>query len=161
MVVQPGDVVVTDFNFGPMPYQHWSLVSDRKCGKGQYMLISATDRTGTVQEETWDVVTQGKKTYVADIQFNTSLSELLGRARTQIGSWDYCVRTKNCEHFIKWAGGLKVTSAQVRNGVGAGVATVAVVAVLAEKPTALKYLGGFVLAAGIAVALTKAAEKTD
>ena len=138
MVVQPGDVVVTDFNFGPAPYQHWSLVSDRRCKKGRYMLISATDRTGTVREESWDVVTQGKKTYVTDIQFKISPSELLDRARSQIGLWDYSVRSKNCEHFIKWVGGLKVSSAQVINGVGAGIASVAAVAALAEKPTALK-----------------------
>lgn len=51
-----GDIVVSNFDV----YQHWSLVSDSLCEKGLPMLISATKRNGTVQEESWDVVTQGK-----------------------------------------------------------------------------------------------------
>jgi hypothetical protein len=54
--VQAGDVVVTTFGMD----QHWSLVSDKFCSLGKNMLISATKRTGTVREEPWDDVTQGK-----------------------------------------------------------------------------------------------------
>jgi hypothetical protein len=73
LVVQAGDVVVTQFGI----YQHWSLVSDRLCSLGKNMLISATKRTGTVQEESWDDVTQGKHTYVAVSNTEKSISQIL------------------------------------------------------------------------------------
>lgn len=99
--IKAGDIVVSNFSV----YQHWSLVSDSLCGKGLPMLISATKRTGTVQEESWDIVTQGKHTYPAEISYDRPVSEVLEHARTQIGKWKYSVTDYNCEHFAKWATG--------------------------------------------------------
>ena len=155
LVVSPGDVVVTNFGI----YQHWSLVTDRVCELGNYMLISATKRNGTVQEEPWHVVTDNKETYVAEIETSYSVQQVLANARSQIGQWVYSVTDRNCEHFVKWASGLKMSSTQVKAGVGGAVAGAAAVAVISENPKLIKFLGGAVLVGGVAVLLAKAVEK--
>ena len=96
LIIKPGDIIVTDFGI----YQHWSLVTDRICSKGTYMLLSATKRNGTVEEEAWDGVTQNKPSYVADIVLSKPLVDVLAAARSQIGLWAYTVSTNNCEHFV-------------------------------------------------------------
>jgi len=153
--VKAGDVVVSDFGV----YQHWSLVSDKLCNSGLPMLISATDRNDTVKEETWNKVTKGKKTYVADVSYSHTISDVLRKARSQIGIWSYSVSEKNCEHFIKWATGLEVTSTQVKAGVGGAIAGIAIVGLVAEKPNLLKILGSALLLGVIALATSKANEK--
>jgi len=153
--VKPGDVVVTNFGI----YQHWSLVTDKYCNLLKPMLISATKRNGTVQEEPWDVVTGGEYTYVVDAKHKKTITEVLRLARSQIGNWSYSVADNNCEHFVKWSTGLKISSTQVKNGVGGLALGAAIVGIVSEKPTALKFLGGALLVAGIAVAVTKAVEK--
>ena len=155
LVVQAGDVVVTQFGI----YQHWSLVSDKYCSLGKNMLISATKRTGTVNEEPWDDVTQGKHTYVAVSNTEKSIPQILLDARSQIGSWAYSVTDNNCEHFVKWCSGLKVSSSQVKAGVAGAVVGAAAVAALAENPKAFKILGGAALMAGLVIMASKAGEK--
>jgi hypothetical protein len=155
LAVEPGNVVVTDFGI----YQHWSLVTDKFCEKGRNMLISATKRTGTVKEETWDVVTQGKKTYVASVSYTTPVSEVLHNARSKIDSWQYSVTDNNCEHFVKWASGLKVTSTQVKAGFGGVVAGIAVVGLVSENPKTWKLVGGALLVGGLAMYATRPKEK--
>jgi len=157
IVVKAGDVVVTQFGV----YQHWSLVSDRVCALGKNMLISATKRTGTVQEEAWDSVTQGKHTYVIETNSDKQISEILSAARSKIGNWVYSVTDKNCEHFVKWSSGLQVSSTQVKAGVGGAVIGGAAIGMLAENPNALKILGGAALIAGIAIMASKAIEKNE
>lgn len=155
IVVKPGDVVVSQFG----PYQHWSIVSDKMCSMGKYMLISATKRTGTVAEETWDTVTQGKTTYVANITSNKPIISILADARSQIGKWAYSVSSKNCEHFAKWSSGLEFSSTQVKAGVGGAVTGAAAIALLAENPNAIKILSGAIVLAGIAVLAAKTTDK--
>jgi hypothetical protein len=157
IVAKAGDVVVTQFGV----YQHWSLVSDRSCSLGKNMLISATKRTGTVQEETWDTVTQGKHTYVIESNEDKLVSQVLLDARSQIGSWAYSVTEQNCEHFVKWCSGLKVSSTQVKAGVGGAAVGITAVAMLSDNPNALKFLGGAALVAGIAIMASKALEKKE
>lgn len=154
LAVQAGDVVVTQFGL----YQHWSLVSDKLCAQGKNMLISATKRTGTVQEETWDAVTQGKHTYVAVTETDKSIPEILSDARSQIGKWVYSATNNNCEHFVKWGSGLKVSSKQVNAGLSGALVGGAAVAALIENPKMFKILGGAALMAGIAVLKAKAAK---
>ncbi|WP_422473665.1 lecithin retinol acyltransferase family protein [Endozoicomonas sp. ALB032] len=157
LVVTPGDVVVTDFGI----YQHWSLVTDNLCDKGKPMLLSATKRNSTVQEEPWDVVTKGKKTYIANAQRKKDAAEMLQAARSQIGRWKYSVDSANCEHFIKWASGLEVTSTQVTNtAIGAATGALAV-GLVAENPKFIHFLGGALLVGGVALALTRAAQKSS
>lgn len=155
LVVSPGDVVVTNFGI----YQHWSLVTDRVCEMGKYMLISATKRNGTVQEEPWHVVTDGKETYVAHVEGELPIQQVLSKARSQIGKWSYSVTERNCEHFVKWASGIKVSSTQVKAGVGGAVAGAALVAAVSENPKLIKFLGGALVVGGLAVFAAKALEK--
>ena len=155
MNVKAGDVVVSDFGL----YQHWSLVTDRFCELGLPMLISATERNMTVQEESWEAVTQGKKTYVTELNYTKPLTEVLAEARSQIGQWSYSLTSKNCEHFVKWSTGLKVSSSQVKAGVGAAGATAAVLGLCSENPKVAKILGWSVLIGGLAVLASKALEK--
>ena len=153
--VKPGDVVATNFGV----YQHWSLVTDKYCDSEKPMLISATKRNGSVQEELWDVVTGGKYTYVVEAKHDKTIKEVLILARSQIGKWSYSVANNNCEHFVKWSTGLKISSTQVTNGVGGLAVGAAIVGIVSEKPTILKFLGGALLIAGMAIAVTKAVEK--
>ncbi|EOY4517341.1 lecithin retinol acyltransferase family protein [Vibrio vulnificus] len=155
IVVSAGDVVVSDFG----GYQHWSIVTDTFCSKGLPQLISATKRNGTVREEPWDVVTQGKHTYVADIKYDRPVSEVLRLSRSKIGSWVYSLTDNNCEHFAKWATGLKVSSTQVVAGVSGAAAGAALVGLCAENPKAAKLLGGAVVLGGLAVLAARAVEK--
>lgn len=150
--VKAGDIVVTQFDF----YQHWSIVSDRCCSLGKNMLISATKRTGTVQEEPWDDVTQGKHTYVTEVNTLKSIPQILSDARSQVGNWVYSVTDKNCEHFVKWSSGLRVSSSQINAG-ASGIAIGALgVAALAEKPNVMKMLGGAAVVGLLAVLASKA-----
>jgi hypothetical protein len=155
--VSPGDVVVSDFGL----YQHWSLVSNRLCDDGRLMLISATERNGTVREESWSTVTKDKNTYIAKMAHSRSLPEVLKSARSKIGTWKYSVTGNNCEHFVKWAAGLEVSSTQVKAGFGGAIAGVALVGAASENPSFIKFLGGALLVAGVAVAVAKATEKSD
>lgn len=125
LIVNPGDVVVTNLGV----YQHWSTVTDKFCSLGNYMLISATKRNGTVQEEPWHIVTDGKETYVAEIELGLPIAQILSNARSQIGNWGYSVTSNNCEHFVKWSSGLKVSSTQVKAGVGGAAAVLATKAI--------------------------------
>ncbi len=154
--VKPGDVVVTNFGI----YQHWSLVTDRKCDEGNYMLISATKRNGTVKEEPWHIVTDGKETYVAQVEGELPLSQVLANARSQIGTWVYSVTDKNCEHFVKWASGIQVSSTQVKAGVAGALTGAAAVAAFSENPKLIKFLGGAIVIGGLAVYAAKALEKS-
>lgn len=155
IVVNTGDVVVSDFGV----YQHWSIVTDKLCSKGLPLLISATKRNGTVQEEPWEVVTNGKHTYVANIKYDRPVQEVLKLARSQIGSWKYSLIDNNCEHFAKWATGLDVSSTQVIAGASGALAGVAIIGTFSENPKFAKFLGGIVLIGGLAILATKAVEK--
>jgi len=153
--IKPGDAVVTNFN----GYQHWSLVSDKQCQSGKPMLISATKRNGTVEEEPWDVVTKGKETYVAEIKTNRTIPEILSIARSQIGKWVYSLTESNCEHFVKWSTGLEITSAQVKSAFIGAATGATLVGLAAKKPNAIKFLTGALIIAGLCVSFSKAREK--
>ncbi|MCD9544298.1 hypothetical protein GLP24_05500 [Photobacterium carnosum] len=150
-----GDIVVSNFGV----YQHWSLVSDSLCKKGLPMLISATKRNGTVQEESWDVVTQGKYTYPAKVTYDRPVPEVLEFARSQIGEWKYSLTDRNCEHFAKWATGLKMSSTQVVAGATGAVLGVSLVGLCSENPKFANFLGGVLALGTLAVLVTKAVEK--
>lgn len=150
--VNPGDVVVTKFGL----YEHWSLVSDRVCERGKPMLISATQRNGTVQEESWDKTTENKPTSVVSIGSIKETVDVLRDARSMIGEWQYSLTSQNCEHFVKWALGLKVESVQVKNVVAAGLFGLAM-AYIFKRPK----LVTTALVAGVALASTTALNKSS
>jgi hypothetical protein len=153
--VNVGDIIVTNF----IGYQHWSIVSDRICPQGVPLLISAPDRNGTVKEESWDVVTQGKKTYVADVSKSYNVQKTLDNARSQIGKWNYSIATNNCEHFVKWSSGINVTSTQVVAGVGGAVASALIINKICENPKLIQVLGASIAIAGLAILLTRPKKK--
>ena len=157
LLVSPGDVVVTDFGI----CQHWSFVSDAVCSRGKPMLISATKRNGTVKEETWDIVTQGKRTYITKTEKLKPALEILKAARSQIGKWKYSVESNNCEHFVKWASGLKVTSTQVVNTTVGAITGAVLIGTVAENPKFVHFVGGALLVGCIFLALTRAEEKAS
>lgn len=117
----PGDILVSDFSFGPIDYQHWSLVSDRRCEQGIYMLISATERTGTVCEEPAHEVIQCANTYKALHKSLWPIPKSIELARSHIGKWDYSVTERNCQHFINLVTGLGLRSSQVYAGITSGL----------------------------------------
>lgn len=153
--VKAGDVVVTQFGI----YQHWSIVSDKLCALGNNMLISETKRTGTVREETWEAVTRGENTYVAVCETEKTVEAILLDARSQIGKWTYSLTDRNCEHFVKWSSGVKISSSQVKALIGGTALGSAAIATIAEKPTFAKILGGGLLIGGIALLLSKASSQ--
>ncbi|PSV11671.1 hypothetical protein C0W59_19255 [Photobacterium kishitanii] len=153
--IKAGDIVVSDFDL----YEHYSVVSDEISTDGKPLLISATQRHGTVKEETWDVATQGKDTFLANKQSNLSVAEILNNARSQIDKWHYSVISSNCEHFSNWCLGLKVSSTQI---VGASVGAVGgalLVKCCVEDPKPLDYLFGVVTLGFLGVSCSKAQPK--
>lgn len=96
-------------------YDHYAIVSERILN-GLPMLISLSRRTGTVVEEAWEACAGGRKVVLSDDQGNLRPWQVLANARSRVGQirWDFPRVT--CEHFARWAHGLKVESKQVRNG---------------------------------------------
>ena len=128
--LQPGQLILTSFG----NYEHMSIVSDCRCNDGKPMLISATARTGTVKEEPYDTVVNGRKTGLAPQQPTLPLHQVLLNARSKIGKWRYGFATRNCEVFACWAAGLKITSRQI-NGTLCGAAfALTTVKIVSEKP---------------------------
>lgn len=109
-VMKPGDVIISEMG----GYQHWSIVSDRFGLDGNYMLISASKRTGTVREEPWDDVVGERRFWVDAASDRHSGLRAVERARKQIGVWSYSVTMRNCEHFANFARDLCVSSKQVK-----------------------------------------------
>ncbi|MBE8232449.1 MAG: hypothetical protein HAW67_01850 [Endozoicomonadaceae bacterium] len=153
--IRPGDILVSNFNFVLLPYQHWSLVSDRKCSNGYYMLISASERTGTVKEEPIKDVVQGATTYQADLIPQVHISSLLANAREQINVWSYSIADRNCQHFVNWVCGFGLTSGQVKTAAALSLIGGVTTALVSEKPTWFKILGVAVACGAIGVIASK------
>ena len=145
---RPGEVIVTDF----LGYQHWSIVSDRKCDDNQYKLISATRRNGTVKEEKFDTVTQGRHSYkVGDIGKPEDFLFLIDRARGWIGQWDYSILSANCEHFVNLIRLDKAKSRQLENTLLCSAITLMLVSASSKKISVSSMLCLLVISGGIAV----------
>lgn len=129
--LRPGELILTSMG----NYEHKSIVSDQRCAAGKLMLISATKRTGTVMEEPYDTVVMGRKTGYAQQQSDLPSCVVLENARSQIGKWQYQVLTQNCEAFVNWASGLKVTSRQVNGALLGAAIPVIVTRMIAKKPS--------------------------
>ena len=152
---KPGDIIVSQFNM----YQHYSIVSDQLCESGTNMLISATKRNGTVREERWEVVTQGKRSYIVNVKADLAPSIVIDNARAMINKWRYCLTSNNCEHFANWAIGLSKHSTQVAASTGVGFTVASLIAMASDKPNLAKVFGlGALLGCG-ALLLAKAKEK--
>ncbi len=95
---KPGQLITTDFG----TYMHYSIVSDAWCDQGELMLISATAKTNTVTEEPYDDLVRGRSTQLASSQSSRPVDEILSKARSQIGKWEYRLINGNCEDFVYW-----------------------------------------------------------
>lgn len=91
--------------------------------------------------------------------YDRSVPDVLELARSQIGKWKYSLTDRNCEHFVKWATGLKVSSTQVVAGTAGAFLGAGLVGLCSENPKFAKFLGGAVALGGLAVLITKAIEK--
>lgn len=80
-------------------YEHLALISDRFY-QGKPMLISNTYRNGTVAEEPWDTVVEGRSYKVLPIFSQEPEYQILSRARMAIGNVKYSLSSYNCEHFV-------------------------------------------------------------
>lgn len=123
------------------------------------MLISATERNGTVLEEPWGKVTQGKFTYPANLKSSIPGSIVLSLAKSQIGRWKYSVLNRNCEHYVRWAAGLDVSSTQVIAGYTGALAGASLVGLLSKKPKVLACLWGAAALGSLAVLGSRAIMK--
>lgn len=117
--LQPGRPV----KIGRRGYNHYAIVSDRSAG-GKPMLISLSRRTGTVAEETWDEVVQGRQVTPSVLQSDLPPPEIIARARSHIGRRRYRLLSDNCEHFVCEVLGLSRRSRQLETAAGAGAAAV-------------------------------------
>lgn len=114
-LLQPGQPV----KIGRRGYNHYAIVSDRSAG-GKPMLISLSRRTGTVAEESWDAVVQGRRVTPSALRSELPAPEIVARARAQCGRKRYRLLTANCEHFVREALGLPARSRQLETAAGAG-----------------------------------------
>lgn len=119
---------IVDIDFGL--FTHRALVSGMGRA-GKPMLISATRRTGTVLEEHWDTVVQGKPVkLVARPHTHRHAVQIVSRARQFIRGWRYHVTEANCEDFVSVVVTGKPFSPQVRTwaivgGIALGLAGLA------------------------------------
>ena len=126
MSLTPGTIVRIHFGF----YSHPGIVSDKK-HDAMPMVISNSQRKRGVYEETWEEFCNGRPVDILDYPGSLAPAEVLQRARSKIGTrWN--LLTWNCEHFIRFAHGLKPRSPQVRAYAGCAVA-IAGLAVLFSK----------------------------
>ncbi|MBD3668534.1 MAG: hypothetical protein HUJ16_11265 [Kangiella sp.] len=69
--------------------------------------------------------------------------------------------SSNCEHFVRWATGLNVSSSQVIAGTSGVAAGLLLVALFAKNPKLLQYLGGAVAIGALAVLSSRAMIKSE
>ena len=124
-----GTVVAIDFGW----FTHSALVSTYGAD-GKPMLISATRRTGTVLEEHWDAVVQGKPvTVVARPHTRSHAMHIVANGRQFIRRWRYHATQANCEHFTSAVVSGKPFSPQVRAWATVGIVATIAAVVLATR----------------------------
>lgn len=136
--IQPkaGDILALNCN----SFTHFALISDRIGSDGYPMLIGASERTGTVQEELWSDIIDGLRYEIIKNPGVLSAIEVLRNARLQIGEWSYSLLKNNCEHFVNVTSGLPKNSKQVISAVSWGVALACVTYALSENNSGWKAL---------------------
>ena len=155
--LRPGDVIAISMGH----YSHWAIVSDRRCALGRPMLISATMRRGTVQEEPYNTVVSGRTVGHAPVQPKLATYQILANARSQIGTWQYRMFSSNCEHLANWVCGLKVSSSQVNNGLAGAVCGFATTKLITDNPKLLTFVAAGFFGAALGVALTQSHKQVD
>jgi len=101
------------------PIEHFGIVSDLEIG-GMPCIISNSRRSGQVAEEPVNVFADGKTMKIHGYPSRRTPAAVIACARSQLGK-AYNLVSWNCEHFIRWAHGLKVESPQLRIAVVTGL----------------------------------------
>lgn len=85
---------------------------------GSRTLISFRGKKDQITEDPWaEVVGNSAWRYATEIQPHLGYRDMLNRARSAVGLSGYKLSKRNCEHFARWAAGLKVESKQVQKAV--------------------------------------------
>ena len=98
------------------PYEHWALESN-SFYRGKPTLISNTRRNGSVQEESWDQVVNGRPYKRIAVTTAESPQIIIARARSAVGKTEYRLMNYNCEHFIRHVLTGVIESKQVQEAV--------------------------------------------
>lgn len=103
-----GTVLAVDF----FPVTHVGIAT------GRGWVISNSRARGGVYEESLRDFSDGRPIRVLGHLGNLPASRVVERARSKIGE-RWSLFSNNCEHFVRWAHGVKVASPQLENAVKA------------------------------------------
>ena len=116
----PGTVLATRVG----PFTHFGIASDRVIS-GEQTVLSCSLRRGAMVEERASEFSDGRQVEDRGYWGNLRPSEVVGRARSQIGrQWD--ALRFNCEHAVRISHGLPPASPQLAACAAIGVALVLV-----------------------------------
>ena len=107
-----GTVVST----GRPGYRHYGIVTDRFIN-GFQTVISNTGKFRKVVEEPLPLFQEGSDLRVEGYWGKLHPHDVLSRARAKLGA-PYSLFTSNCEHFVRFAHGLREESPQVQFLIG-------------------------------------------
>lgn len=130
------EVIMHKFPVGAIVYvpflgvlKHVGVISDKTIN-GEPTVISASQKTSMVKEETFEDFSEGKPVELTGISGSLTGMEVVRRARSKVGV-KYQLFSLNCEHFARWCHGLKVESKQLQFFVV--LASIAIVALIVKK----------------------------
>ncbi len=107
---------------------HVGIVTERRID-GYPTVISNSQKVGHVAEETLPEFAGAGLVRVLGYLGNLEPSIVLRRARSQLGrGWSLVY--SNCEHFVRWAHGLRPVSPQLRAGLAIGSFVLLIAALL-------------------------------
>lgn len=108
--LKPGTVVAVAVG----PIDHVGIVTDRIVN-GYQTVISASQKIGHVAEEVLPEFSNGQMVRVLGYLGKLAPMVVLRRARSMLGK-TWRLFSWNCEHFVRWAHGLRPTSPQLIKG---------------------------------------------
>jgi len=123
--LSPGDVLSVWKGF----YRHKGIY----VGDGR--VIAASRDHGCVVDQTLDEFTEGQNLKNEGFPGQRSRDKVVEAARVQIGR-PYALFTDNCEHLVNEAHGLRKSSPQLQTAAVAGLALIALIALLRKRPAA-------------------------
>jgi len=97
------------------PFNHPGIVSDRWSSDGKPMVISNSRRRGCVAEESWSEFARGGRVAIRESRSGREGLAVVARARARLGQ-PWSLISFNCEHFVEYACGRPVRSAQLQYG---------------------------------------------
>lgn len=98
-------------------FRHEGIVSGFDIN-GDQLVISNSHRHGKVIEESLSAFARGNSIFRLNLDSEFSGEQVVIRARSQLGApWD--LFRLNCQHFVRWAYGLKPESPQLQLAIAA------------------------------------------